>query len=256
MRYRGRIESPVNSSFSARSSPRSRSRRRPRWLAPVCGAERATAASVGRPSARLAWRAELLARTPLWNSGPDRQRKSRGSIAPRDAAWLLVLRAAPDRMGRCWLQVRLPSRPNDAAAWLNADRVHCSPRHGASSCRAAHGRSPSTATVSGSAASAWSSGRPRPHRRWVCSRSWASALAPGRLSGLLRPSADQPQPRAAGFGGGDGRVGIHGRGGASLLDPLGSARSHGCIRMANGAIDWLVRTVGADALPGIPVRMQ
>ena len=42
--------------------------------------------------------------------------------APR-APWLLVLRAAPDRMGRCWLQVRLPSRPNDAAAWFNADRV-------------------------------------------------------------------------------------------------------------------------------------
>ena len=57
------------------------------------------------------------------------------------------------------------------------------------------------------------------------------------------------------FDGGDGRV-EDGRGGASLHDPLGSARSHGCIRMTNGAIDWLVRTVGADALPGIPVRMQ
>jgi lipoprotein-anchoring transpeptidase ErfK/SrfK len=32
------------------------------------------------------------------------------------------------------------------------------------------------------------------------------------------------------FDGGDGTVGIHGRGGASLLDPLGSASSHGCIR--------------------------
>ena len=58
------------------------------------------------------------------------------------------------------------------------------------------------------------------------------------------------------FGGGDGRVGIHGRGGASLLDPLASARSHGCVRMANRAIAWLVRTVGATALPGIPVRVK
>jgi lipoprotein-anchoring transpeptidase ErfK/SrfK len=58
------------------------------------------------------------------------------------------------------------------------------------------------------------------------------------------------------FGGGDGRVGIHGRGGSSLLDPLGSARSHGCIRLANRAIDWLVRTVGAGRLPGMPVRVR
>jgi lipoprotein-anchoring transpeptidase ErfK/SrfK len=58
------------------------------------------------------------------------------------------------------------------------------------------------------------------------------------------------------FGGGDGRVGIHGRGGESLLDPLGAARSHGCIRLANGAIEWIVRTVGARHLPGIPVRVR
>ena len=57
------------------------------------------------------------------------------------------------------------------------------------------------------------------------------------------------------FGGGDRHVGIHGRGGASLLDPLGSARSHGCIRLSNAAINWIVRTVGADGLPGVPLRV-
>ena len=35
------------------------------------------------------------------------------------------------------------------------------------------------------------------------------------------------------YGGGPGRVAIHGRGGASLADPLGTARSHGCVRVAN-----------------------
>jgi hypothetical protein len=57
------------------------------------------------------------------------------------------------------------------------------------------------------------------------------------------------------FDGGDGTVGIHGRGGASLLDPLGSAASHGCIRVDNSSIDWLVGAIGAGALPGIPVRV-
>ncbi len=41
------------------------------------------------------------------------------------------------------------------------------------------------------------------------------------------------------FDGGDGRVG------ASLLDPLGAARSHGCVRLSNDAIEWVV---GAGAL--------
>ena len=33
------------------------------------------------------------------------------------------------------------------------------------------------------------------------------------------------------FDGGPGRIAIHGRGGSSLRDPLGTARSHGCIRI-------------------------
>jgi len=41
------------------------------------------------------------------------------------------------------------------------------------------------------------------------------------------------------FEGGDGQVALHGRGGASLADPLGSARSHGCVRLANEAVDWI-----------------
>ena len=34
-----------------------------------------------------------------------------------------------------------------------------------------------------------------------------------------------------------------------------TARSHGCIRLTNRSITWIVRTVGAGALPGIPVRV-
>ena len=58
------------------------------------------------------------------------------------------------------------------------------------------------------------------------------------------------------FDGGDGTIGIHGRGGASLQDPLGTADSHGCIRLANDAIDWLVDTVREAQLPGTPVQIS
>ena len=58
------------------------------------------------------------------------------------------------------------------------------------------------------------------------------------------------------YDGGDGRVALHGRGGASLLDPLGSAASHGCVRLSNEAIAGLVRRIGVEALPGTPVRIR
>ena len=46
-------------------------------------------------------------------------------------------------------------------------------------------------------------------------------------------------PTLIDFGGGPGTVAIHGRAGASLRDPLGTARSHGCIRIPNEAIRLL-----------------
>ncbi len=52
------------------------------------------------------------------------------------------------------------------------------------------------------------------------------------------------------FDGGPGRVAIHGRDGASLLDPLGSAASHGCIRVP----DAFVRLLARDAREGTPGR--
>jgi lipoprotein-anchoring transpeptidase ErfK/SrfK len=45
------------------------------------------------------------------------------------------------------------------------------------------------------------------------------------------------------FGGGPGRVAIHGRAGPLLSDPLGSDRSHGCIRVASSEISWLAARV-------------
>jgi lipoprotein-anchoring transpeptidase ErfK/SrfK len=53
------------------------------------------------------------------------------------------------------------------------------------------------------------------------------------------------------FGGGPGRVAIHGRGGASLIDPLGSAASHGCVRIADGPIGWMA----SHLAKGTPVEI-
>lgn len=49
-----------------------------------------------------------------------------------------------------------------------------------------------------------------------------------------------------------GRVGLHGRGGASLNDPLGSASSHGCVRADNATVNAVVKAIGIDNLFGVP----
>jgi lipoprotein-anchoring transpeptidase ErfK/SrfK len=54
------------------------------------------------------------------------------------------------------------------------------------------------------------------------------------------------------YGGGPGRVAIHGRAGASLRDPLGTARSHGCIRILNRHVSWMARKLPA----GTPVQIR
>jgi lipoprotein-anchoring transpeptidase ErfK/SrfK len=56
-------------------------------------------------------------------------------------------------------------------------------------------------------------------------------------------------PTLTSFDGGPGQVALHGRAGASLADPLGSARSHGCIRIPNDGIRLLARV----AREGTPV---
>ena len=229
----------------------------PAHAAPECGKGRATATSLGKPSNARAWRAELISGTRTWRSVPKPGAKSRGVVGPQDASALLVMRAARDRDGRCWLLVRLPSRPNNARAWVRADRVQLRPTR----WRIMISRRPRTLAVyrDGERQRRFrvvvgAPGTPTPYGllsiigvwRWNSADFLGSYILP------LTAHSDVLQE----FGGGDGRVGIHGRGGASLLDPLGSARSHGCIRLSNKAINWLVRNVGASALPGVPVRVN
>jgi lipoprotein-anchoring transpeptidase ErfK/SrfK len=54
------------------------------------------------------------------------------------------------------------------------------------------------------------------------------------------------------YGGGPGRVALHGRSGALLNDPLGTSRSHGCIRMPNA----FVARLHDVAVEGTPVIIR
>ena len=169
------------------------------------------------------------------------------------AQTLLVLGSAW-RGERQWLKVRLPIRPNGVTGWILRTK-------------ALLGHTPY-----------WLDLRLRSRRLTVYRdgeriRSVRAVIgAPGTPTphGLAAIYERNPQPDPAGFlgswalsltalsnvlesyGGGPGRVAIHGRGGASLRDPLGSARSHGCVRIPNRAVAWLAQR----AAPGTPVDIR
>jgi hypothetical protein len=221
-----------------------------------CHGDKTTGTLVSEPTSKVAWRAELLHSTNVYGT-PRGNARPRGSVAPGQARWLLVLGTTRAREGRCWVKVRLPTRPNDASGWLKAEQVLLRPSTWSIAVSLAKrtlavlrgGRvvrrlsvvigAPATPTPTGlfSIIGVW--------------RSQPNAF----LGSWILPLTAHSDVLAE-FDGGDGTVGIHGRGGTSLLDPLGSARSHGCLRLPNPAIDWLVRSIGPARLPGIPVMVR
>ena len=165
---------------------------------------------------------------------------------------LLVLGSAIYR-GREWVRLLLPIRPDGATGWiprnnvvLTTTRYWITVDKGARTVTidyrgkevlrfmAVIGK-PATPTPDGLAA-IWERD-PQPDPQGFLGP-WAMPLTV--LSNVLYN-----------FGGGPGRIAIHGRDGASLNDPLGSAASHGCIRIDNDEIDWMA----AHIHPGTPVEI-
>jgi lipoprotein-anchoring transpeptidase ErfK/SrfK len=171
-----------------------------------------------------------------WNGGP---------------VGLLVLGTARDAQDRLWVRARLPIRPNGTSGWILADFVQLT-------------STPYRIEIS--------TGRRevRLLRLGHVVRSFRAVVGQPRYPtphGLFAVAERVPQPDPNGFlgawalhltafsrtllnfGGGPGTIGIHGRGGASLNDPLGSARSHGCIRIDIAPI----RLLASVAREGTPV---
>ncbi|MEV4423744.1 L,D-transpeptidase, partial [Patulibacter sp. NPDC049589] len=168
---------------------------------------------------------------------------------------LLVLAwKSTDRGRKNWLKVRLTARPNDLAGWIPSTAVRLKRNIWWVDVRT------STRTVR-----VYRRGRLRrtihavvgapatPTPRGLFAVSFAAAQRDP--NGFIGPWAIHLSAHSEvleDYGGGPGRVAIHGRGGASLNDPLGTARSHGCVRVDNEAVRWLV-----DRLrPGTPVQIR
>lgn len=145
--------------------------------------------------------------------------------------------------GEFWLRVRLPIRPNGSYGWVRRDRVALS-------------RSGLFILIDRSQRKQLVFRKGRMVRRW---RVVVGAPSTPTPLGLFAVYDRVKQRYAHGFigpwampltahsdalrryNGGPGLVALHGRDGASLLDPLGTAASHGCVRMSNGRIRYLIR---------------
>lgn len=75
-------------------------------------------------------------------------------------------------------------------------------------------------------------------------------LAPGENDGPFALALSARSNALQEFEGGPGQIGIHGRDG--LGGTLGTAASHGCVRLDTPSIDWLAARIG----PGTPVTIE
>ncbi len=184
-------------------------------------------------------------------SAPHAGAPSRRSIAARRPLTgaptvLPVLGTAPGG----WLRVRLPGRPNGATGWIRTrgTTVGFTPWHivvdtagrrvlvyragrVARTFRAVVGK-PSTPTPAGSFFVE------EPVR-----------LAPGDPGAPFALALSARSDVFQEFDGGPGQVALHGL--ANIGGVLGTAASHGCVRLAGDAMRWLVGRIGA----GVPVTI-
>jgi lipoprotein-anchoring transpeptidase ErfK/SrfK len=203
---------------------------------------------VGPPRPAIAWTAQLVAPVSALSKPVN------GRLVERQSAvtgWsggpvrLLVLATRVGSDDQVWLRVLLPMRPNGTSAWIPADSAALS----TTSWRIAISTERRTVAVFRDGvplrtfrAVVGARATPTPHGRFAVYEHVALAEPNGfygpwalHLTALSRVLTR--------FDGGPGRIAIHGRGGTSLRDPLGSARSHGCIRIDNAAIRFLAAHV-------------
>jgi lipoprotein-anchoring transpeptidase ErfK/SrfK len=212
---------------------------------------------VGGPTAKSAWTATPTYPTAA-RSAPRRDARRIARVTTR-AAWdggrvgLLVLGARHDKSGRLWVRVQLPERPNGRAGWIDSDYTKLS-------------RTPWRIAIDRGRRRAVVFRAGRPVRSWRVVVGKPSTPTPRGLFAVYervrQPAGSELGPWALqltahsntlmNYGGGPGRVALHGRSGPLLSDPLGSARSHGCIRMQNRIVSWLA----ARVRPGTPVEIR
>jgi lipoprotein-anchoring transpeptidase ErfK/SrfK len=150
--------------------------------------------------------------------------------------------------GNRWVHVRLPGRPSGHTGWILADQTIRS----STEWRIVVTVSRRTVAVfrDGALVRTFTAVVPKPSTPTPYGQFFveeALHIAPADVGGPYALAISSRSDIFQEFEGGPGQIAIHGTGG--LSDPLGSAASHGCIRLAPSAVTWLARRIGG----GVPV---
>lgn len=152
--------------------------------------------------------------------------------------------------GRRWVRVRLPGRPNGHAGWIRTAHLgrtstpwRLSLDVSARRVTVLHGGRAKRRfrVVVGTPAT------PTPRGRYFVEEGVA---LPSQVGGPFALATSARSNVLQEFEGGPGQIALHGT--AGLAGALGSAASHGCIRLSTGAIVWLARRVGG----GVPLTIR
>jgi lipoprotein-anchoring transpeptidase ErfK/SrfK len=153
--------------------------------------------------------------------------------------------------GNRWYHVRLPGRPSGHTGWILADQTIRSSTEwrlvvDVSMRRVGVFRD--GRPVRGFSAVVPKASTPTPYGEFFVEE--AERIAPQDVGGPYALAISARSDIFQEFEGGPGQIAIHGTNG--LSDALGSAASHGCIRLAPSAMTWLARRIGA----GTPVTVE
>lgn len=163
---------------------------------------------------------------------------------------LPVLGHATGRGGHSWVHVELPGRPNGHTGWIPTSHT----RRRATEWRISVKLSARRVTVSygGRAerrfrAVVGNPSTPTPRGRFFVEE--AVALSSRDAGGPFALATSARSEVLQEFNGGPGQIALHGM--DNLSGPLGSAASHGCVRLSTRAITWLARRIGR----GVPLTI-
>lgn len=163
---------------------------------------------------------------------------------------LPVLRRAVDRAGRRWVRVRLPGRPSGHTGWI---RSHMT-RRTSTAWHIFLDLSQRRVTVYywGRAkhrflAIVGTPSTPTPRGQFFIEE--ALALSPGDAGGPFALATSARSHVLQEFEGGPGQIALHGTN--NLSGALGTAASHGCVRLSTSAIRWFAGHIGG----GVPLTI-
>lgn len=157
-------------------------------------------------------------------------------------------RTGADGVG--WLRVRLPGRPNGHTGWIRQRATVASTTRWHIVVDTSRRRVTvylSGRPVRGFKAVVGKPATPTPHGEFFVEE--AVQLRAGDVGAPFALALSARSTVLQEFAGGPGQIALHGL--TSIGGVLGTAVSHGCVRLANGAMRWLVARIG----PGVPVTI-